>query len=346
MCCCSKHGSGSHIEVSISCGESPHVVRCATSFPIGRHLIRLERRVILQSICDGSCISQVMIVVEHRVRERRSHVPYLFCLCHQIERAVFYILQHVWLAVRPVQIHIPLFLTHKGFISLRLKELPRTNEVLLHLNIRACLDVKVTRIKVATHIQPWNMLQRLIFRVSSRSLTVQIEMVTQGCLKITLLEWISMPHTIALIHIHVIHVDRHPHISRSIRNLVIHPFIYHEVVGLGRVILDEIEPRLFHFREVKVHRVIFIIVAPTLQFTLKHLALSAILIDTHQRGSLLWCCLLVKFYHAHLRLLRHITHLREPYVRLVVSWQPIYRRYARIVRVPTASLTSVAVAKV
>ena len=83
-------------------------------------------------------------------------------------------------------------------------------------------------------------------------------------MQITFLERLAMPHTIAFVDCHVIHVDRNPHVGRGISDLVIDIFIDDEVIGLGITILDVIDARLSDSREVEMHIIVFIISTPFL----------------------------------------------------------------------------------
>ena len=87
-------------------------------------------------------------------------------------------------------------------------------------------------------------------------------MIAQRSLQIALLERLTMPSAIALVHIHVVHVDRNPHVGRGIGDFVIHVLIDEEVICLRVAILDEVDAWLAHTREVELHIVVFVVVAP------------------------------------------------------------------------------------
>ncbi len=87
-------------------------------------------------------------------------------------------------------------------------------------------------------------------------------MVARRCLQVTFLEGLAVPYTIPLVHIHVIHVNGYPDIGGRIRNLGIHTLVDDEIIGLGVTVLDVIDARLAHTGEVKLHVVVFVIMAP------------------------------------------------------------------------------------
>ena len=76
-----------------------------------------------------------MVVVEHRVRERRGHVTDLLCLSHEVEGAMLDELQDVGHSIWAVQIYVALFLTDEGFVALRLEEFPCADEVLYDVDV-------------------------------------------------------------------------------------------------------------------------------------------------------------------------------------------------------------------
>ena len=106
-----------------------------------------------------------MVIVEHRVGERRSHVTDLLCLSHEVECAMLNELQDIGHSVGTMQINVTLFLAHEGLVTQRLEELPSTDEVLNHTDVRTCLDIEVACIKEATDIQTRNQFIRFIFRI-------------------------------------------------------------------------------------------------------------------------------------------------------------------------------------
>ena len=73
---------------------------------------------------------------------------------------------------------------------------------------------------------------------------MKVEVIAWRCLKIALLERLSMPDSIALINGHVVHVDRHPHIGRSVCYLIIYAVINNKVTRLRITILNVIHTRL------------------------------------------------------------------------------------------------------
>ena len=81
-------------------------------------------------------------------------------------------------------------------------------------------------------------------------------------LQIAFLERLAMPGTIALVNVHVVHVDGHPYIGGGIGYLIVHMGIDQEIVGTGVAILDVIHTWLAHRREIELYIIIFIIRAP------------------------------------------------------------------------------------
>ena len=270
----------------------------------------------MQTICDRSSIAKVMVVVEDGVRECRSHVSDLLCLCHKVQCTMLNKLQDIRRAVRTVQIDISLLLRDEGLVALRFEELPCTDEVLHHVDVRAGLDVEVTGIEETTDIQTGNELIGLVLGVCARSLTVQVEMVTLRCLQVALLKRFSVPGTIALVHIHMIHMNRYPYVGGGIGDLVVHMPIDEEIVGTRFAVLDIVDSRLTDGREIKLHIIIFEIGSPRLDGTLKGLLCHTVGTNAHQRGCGLGLIVLVEFDDGHLRLFGSIAYLGESDVRL------------------------------
>ena len=71
-----------------------------------------------------------------------------------------------------------------------------------------------------------------------------------------------MPHTVALVHKHVVHVDGHPYIRSGIGDFVVHMRVDQEVVGLHCVILNVVDAWSLYVREIEFHIVIFIVGSP------------------------------------------------------------------------------------
>ena len=268
----------------------------------------------MQAIRDGSRVAQVMIVVEHGVGERRSHVAYLLCLRHEVEHAMLYVLQDVGRAVWTVKIYVPLLLAYESLVTLWLEKSPSPYQVLHHIDIGTRLDIEVSCVEETAHVQAGNKLQGLVLGVGRRALIVHIEVITGRSLQITFLERLSMPYTVALVHEHMVHVDRHPHVGSGIGNLIIDMFINQEVVGLDGVVLYIIDTGGLHFREVKLHVIIFIVCSPGINLSLIGFRHSAILSHTHQGGGGFRRILLVQLDDAHLRLLWNVAHLTKAYV--------------------------------
>ena len=120
-----------------------------------------------------------------------------------------------------------------------------------------------------------------------------------------------MPHSVALLNIHVVHVYWHPHIGCGVGNLVIHILVDDEIVSFRGVVLYEVYSRSFYTREIKLGVVVFVVFAPVLQLSFVCLAHSAIVVYAHERGSFLHLCILVEFNNAHLFLRGSVAHLRE-----------------------------------
>ena len=73
---------------------------------------------------------------------------------------------------------------------------------------------------------------------------MHVEVVAWRSLQVALLERFTVPYTIALIHRHVVHVNRNPDISGGIRYLVIYVVVNQEIVGLDISVLNIINARL------------------------------------------------------------------------------------------------------
>ena len=207
-------------------------------------------------------------------------------------------------------------MTDEGFVAHRLEEFPGTDEVLYHIDVRTRLDVEVTGIEETADIQTWDEFIGFVFRICSRPLTVQVEVIALRRLQIPLLEGLSVPGAIALCDIHVIHVDGHPNVGSSISDLVIHVFVDQKIVGLRVAILDIIHTGLTDTGEVELHIIIFKVRPPGLDLTREDFLLRTVVLDAVEVCIRLRDVLLVEFDHGHLRLLGGITHLTETDVRL------------------------------
>ena len=136
----------------------------------------------MQAVGNARSIAQVMIVVEDGVRERRGHVTDLLSLCHEVQHTMLDELQDIGHTVGTVELNITLLLTDKRLVALRLKNFPCADEVLHHVDVRACLDVEVTGIEESADVQAGNQFIRFVLRIGVRALTVQVEVVALGSL--------------------------------------------------------------------------------------------------------------------------------------------------------------------
>ena len=140
---------------------------------------------------------------------------------------------------------------------------------------------------------------------------MQVEVIAWRSLQITFLEWLSMPCAITFGNVHVIHVDRNPHIRSRIGYLVINMLVNKEVIRLGISILNIINTRLVDARKVELHIIILKIITPCLDIALESFFCITIFLNTHQSSCSLWLVLLIKLYNSNLWLIRHIANLRE-----------------------------------
>ena len=144
---------------------------------------------------------------------------------------------------------------------------------------------------------------------------MQVEVVARWSLQIALLERFAVPGAVALVHIHVVHVDRYPHVGRGIGDFVIHVLVDEEVVRLRVAILDVVDAWLTHTREVELHIVVFVVVAPRRDFSLESLLLGAVGLDAEELSRWLHLVVLVQLDDCHLGLFGCVAHLREANVR-------------------------------
>ena len=161
-----------------------------------------------------------------------------------------------------MQIHVTLLLRDEGLIALGTEELPGADKVLHNVDVGARLDIEVTGIEESADVQAGDEFQRLVFRIGGRPLTVQVEVIALWGLQIALLERLTVPGAIALGHIHVIHVDRHPDVSGGIGDLVVDMGVDEKVICFGVSVLDIIDARFLDSREIEFHIVIFEIRSP------------------------------------------------------------------------------------
>ena len=222
---------------------------------------------------------------------------------------MLYELEDIGYSVRTVKVYIALLLADEGLVTLWFEEFPGTDKVLHNVDIRACFDVEVSCIKESADVQSGNEFQRLILCICRCPLAVQVKMIALWCLKIAFFEGLTVPGAIAFVHIHVVHVDRHPHIGSGISDLVIDMLVDEEVVSLCLSILDIVDTRCLDCRKVKFHIIIFKVRAPRLDCPLKGLLRCSVGIDPHQRSCSLRLVFLIEFDDCHLRLLRGIANL-------------------------------------
>ena len=239
----------------------------------------------MQAVRNGSGISQVMVIVQHRIGKGLRHMADLLRLGHQVKHSVLDVLDDIRHTVRAVQVHVTLLLAYEGFVPLRVELLPQGNEVLHHRDVGAGFNVKVSGVEEATHVEARNELQRLVLGVRGGTLPVKVEVVRAGrSLQITLLERLSVPDAVCLVHHHVVHVDRNPHVAGGHRNFVVYAGIYNEIVGLPIPVADEIHAGLLHGREVEAGVIILIERSPHLHLAGKDFLHAAILLNLAKGG--------------------------------------------------------------
>ena len=127
-----------------------------------------------------------------------------------------------------------------------MEEFPCADEILNDVDVRTRLDIEIACIEKSPDIQARDELVGFVFRFGLCALTVQVEVVALRSLEVALLEWFAVPSAVTFVHIHVVHVDGHPHVGRSIGDFVINVFINEEVVGTSLAVLDVINARLAH----------------------------------------------------------------------------------------------------
>ena len=81
---------------------------------------------------------------------------------------------------------------------------------------------------------------------------MQVEVVARRSLQIPLLEGLAVPGAIALVDIHVVHVDGHPYVGGGIGDLVVDVAVDEEVVGAGVAILNVVDAGLDKGKQGKV----------------------------------------------------------------------------------------------
>ena len=156
-------------------------------------------------------------------------------------------LEYVRNAVRTVQVHIAGILVHESLVPERLEEIPGPHEILNHADVRTGLDVEVTSVEITAHIQARNQLQSLVLGIGLGTLPVKVEMVgRRRSLEITLLERLTVPYPVSLIHEHMVHMDRNPHVGGGVGYLVIDAGIDDEILCPFVAILDVVYARSGH----------------------------------------------------------------------------------------------------
>ena len=270
----------------------------------------------MQAVRDGGGITEVVVVVQHRIGEGLRHMADILGLRHQVEGPVLDILEHVGHAVRTVEVHIALLLADECFVAHGLEALPVGHEILYHADVGAGLDVEIASIKETAHIEPRDQLEPLVTGIDG-PLAVEIEVVGMGRrLQIALLEGFAVPDAIAFVDRHMIHVDRNPDIAGGIGNAVIHVLADDEIVGADVPVAQEINARFLHGREVEFGVVILEIIAPGLDRAGENALSPPILAYTENLGFGEGLVELVQFDHGNLGLRRQVANLREAHVGL------------------------------
>ena len=145
----------------------------------------------------------------------------LLGLGHEVQGAVLDELQDVGHTVGTMEVHIALLLADEGLVALGLEEFPGADEVLHHVDVRACLDIEVTGIEESANVQSGDEFIGFVLRIRRGPLAVQVEVVALRRLQIPLLEGLAVPRAVTLVHIHVVHVDGHPDVGCGVGDLVV-----------------------------------------------------------------------------------------------------------------------------
>ena len=144
---------------------------------------------------------------------------------------------------------------------------------------------------------------------------MQVEVVGAGrSLEIALLERLAVPYAVCLVDIHVVHVDRDPHVAGGVGDLVVDAVVDDEVVRMHVAVLDEVYAGLGHVGEVELHIVVLVVGAPLDHLAGIYLGGAAVIVDPVYGGTGLGPVVLVKLDHGHLGLRGNVAYLREAHV--------------------------------
>ena len=243
-------------------------------------------------------------------------MPDVFGLSHKIEHAVFDILQNIRHSVGAVKVNIALFLVDKCLVALRAEQFPHAHKVLHHADVRASLDVEVARVEKSAHVQARNQLVGLVLGVGGLALVVKVEMVGRRRLNVALFERLAVPDTVALVHGDVVQMDWNPNVACGVGDFVVNILIYNEMVRFFVAILDAIDARLFHHREIEFHIIIFEISAPEIGFAFVSYCFIGVFVDFENFGCGQNLIVFVKLDNRRFGLRRNVSHLRETNVGL------------------------------
>ncbi len=165
---------------------------------------------------------------------------------------MFDLLKKIRNAIRHMDIHILSLLVNGGFITIQRKGLPGMDQCRQQGIMRLGTDIKITRIKPATHIQTRYVLTRFKGRIRFRTLCIKIEMlmIYRGLQRIVHVRG-PMPYTIRLIHKHMVHLHGQKNILCKMPCLFIYVFSYPERLCPFMAKFNDIQAFLFNRTEIK-----------------------------------------------------------------------------------------------
>ena len=313
-----QRGDGGHLPGRIAAVGRKRVAVVTRAGAYALLLVRRQRRIIDEAVGDRGGVAEMVILVHRGLDDALGHEADVLHLRVDVEHAVLALLDHVGNAVRTMNVDELRLLVDIGLVALRAEFLPKGSELLRQADHGAGLDIEVAGVKPGADRQVGDVLVALVFRIGLGTLAVAVHLLVarrrlQGVVHVGA----AVPDAVALVHLHVVHLDRQPHVHRGIPGAGIDVLVDRERVGAGALVFNAIETRLADVGEVHAGVVVAVVVHAPLRHAgvLRQLA-GAILGDAPDAGRRRERVALVKLQHGHLLLAGRVADLREADVGL------------------------------
>ena len=229
-----------------------------------------------------------MVILMHlRLADIAGHKAEGLNLCIDIEGSVHNLLHDIRNAVRAVDVGIFCNLINEGHIPLRLEQAPQSRKVLGRGDNGVLLDIEVSGIIPSANCKAWNVLQRLVFSIVLRSLTIAVVNIDvcgshNGVVHIGP----SVPYAIGFIHLHMVHSHYKGDIHRGVPLVRVDVPCNREGISPYSVILNGIETFFAYLREICGEIVVAVIEhAPRLGFRLQDSLDAAVGVELEYSGA-------------------------------------------------------------